>query len=77
MLYWRVLTLPGLLYAKIVCSLIKMKEKSIKFFSFFLEVIKIPIVFLFFVCFFVCDVCNTVNIKVFADAVQIKTIVKA
>ena len=71
MLYWRILTLPGLLYAKIVCSLIKMKEKSIKFFSFFLEVIKIPIVYS------VCGVCNTVNIKIFADAVQVKTIVKA
>ena len=71
MLYWRILTLPGLLYAKIVCSLIKMKEKSIKFFSFFLEVIKIPIVYS------VCDVCNTVNIKIFADAVQVKNIVKA
>ena len=55
-----------------------MKEKSIWFFCFFLEVIKIPILFYFFIfLFFVCDVCNTVNIEVFADAVQIKTIVKA
>jgi len=48
-----------------------MREKSIYFFCFFLEVIKIPIVYS------VCDVCNTVNIKIFADAVQVKTIVKA
>ena len=71
MLYWRVLTLPGLLDAKLVCSLFKMKEKSNEFFFLFLfVVIKIPIVYS------ACDVCNTVNIKIFADAVQVKTVVK-
>ena len=47
----------------------KMKEKSILFFCFILQVTKIPI------ASSVCYVCNTVNIKIFADPVQVHTIV--
>ena len=71
MLYLCVLILsdPGLPYTKLVCSLIKIKVKSILFLLFLSEVIKIPIVSS------VCCVCNTVNIKIFADAEQVNTMV--
>ena len=44
-------------------------ERKINFVLFFLEVIKIPIVYFF------CYVCTTVNSKIVADAVQLNTIV--
>ena len=67
MLYWRVLTLPDPATVAVRNVSMQLDQTEI----FFLEVIKIPIVYS------VCDVCNTVNIKIFADAVQVKTIVKA
>ena len=67
MMYWRVLTLPD--PAKVAVRNVSMQLDQNEI--FFLEVIKIPIVYS------VCDVCNTVKINMFADAVQVKTIVKA
>ena len=73
MLYWRVLTLPdpARVAVRKVSVQLDQNERKFHFFLFFLEVIKIPIVYS------ICDVCNIVNIKIFADAVQVKTIVKA
>ena len=49
----------------------QLDQNETKVLLFLFEVVKIPVVYS------VCGVCNTVNIKIFADAVQVKTIVKA
>ena len=70
MLYWRILTLPDparVAVRKVSCCFLCCFFVFFVLFCF-LEVVKIPIVYS------VCGVCNTVNIKIFAEAVQVKTI---